>query len=61
MNATAFDPGPEPISEKALEYRLVDLMSEAVSDPEVMTAIVTIITFLKTKEANAKKNGQKEG
>ncbi len=54
-------PSPEPISEKALEYRLVDLMSEAVSDPEVMTAIVTIITFLKTKEANAKKNGQKEG
>lgn len=39
------------ISEKALEYRLVDLMSEAVSEPDVMTAIVTLITFLKTKEA----------
>lgn len=52
---------PSPIaeiSEKALEYRLVDLMSEAVSEPEVMSAIVTLITFLKTKEA--KLNGKGE-
>lgn len=39
----------EEIPEKALEYRLVDLMSEAAGDPEVMTAIIKIITFLKTK------------
>lgn len=37
------------ISEKALEYRLVDLMTEAASDPEVMGAIIKVITFLKTK------------
>ncbi|MEE9453672.1 MAG: DUF5343 domain-containing protein [Paracoccaceae bacterium] len=50
-----------PISEKALEYRLVDLMSEAVTDPDVMQAIVTIITFLKTKDASKKAAGhQKE-
>lgn len=39
------------ISEKALEYRLVDLMSEAVGDAEVMGAIIKVITFLKTKES----------
>lgn len=50
------DPPPPPppkqplaISEKALEYRLVDLMSEAAENPEVMAAIITVITFLKTK------------
>lgn len=37
------------ISEKALEYRLVDLMSQAADDREVMDAIVTVIRFLKTK------------
>lgn len=42
-------PPPPAISEKALEYRLVDLMSEAIGKPEVMTAIITVITFLKTK------------
>jgi hypothetical protein len=46
------DPPPPPhISEKALEYRLVDLMSEAAGDPEVMGAIIKVITFLKTKNA----------
>ncbi len=40
-----------PISEKALEYRLVDLMTEAAADPEVMSAIIKVITFLKTKNA----------
>lgn len=49
------DPPPPPpppvISEKALEYRLVDLMAEAVGDPEVMSAIIKVITFLKTKNA----------
>lgn len=41
----------KPISEIALEYRLVDLMGEAVSEPEVMAAIIKVITFLKTKDA----------
>lgn len=45
------DDDPPPISEKALEYRLVDLMSEAAGDPEVMAAIIKVITFLKTKNA----------
>lgn len=38
-----------PITEKALEYRLVDLMSEAADNPEVMSSIISVITFLKTK------------
>jgi hypothetical protein len=53
------DPPPPPppklplaISEKALEYRLVDLMSEAAEDPEVMAAIIKVITFLKTKDVS---------
>ena len=41
-----------PISEKALEYRLVDLMSEAAGNAEVMTSIINVITFLKTKDAD---------
>ncbi len=41
--------GNLPITELALEYRLVDLISEAAHDPEVMTAIIKVITFLKTK------------
>lgn len=51
-------PPPPPLrpqqemSEKALEYRLVDLMSEAAGNPEVMTSIINVITFLKTKDAN---------
>lgn len=43
------EPPTPQISEKALEYRLVDLMSEAAGDPEVMAAIIKVITFLKTK------------
>jgi hypothetical protein len=42
-------PAPGYISEKALEYRLVDLMSKAAGKPEVMQAIITVITFLKTE------------
>lgn len=46
-------PAPrQEMSEKALEYRLVDLMSEAAGNPEVMTSIINVITFLKTKDAN---------
>ena len=36
--------------ERALEYRLVDLMTDAADDREVMDAIVTVITFLKTRK-----------
>ncbi|MEL6283813.1 MAG: DUF5343 domain-containing protein [Pseudomonadota bacterium] len=46
-------PPPPPvqqISEKALEYRLVDLMTEAAGQQQVMNAIITVITFLKTKD-----------
>lgn len=46
------------ISEKALEYRLVDLMSEAAENSEVMAAIIKVITFLKTKPSiNSQKGG----
>lgn len=45
---------PPNMTEKALEYRLVDLMSEAADDPETMAAIIKVITFLKTREALAK-------
>jgi len=47
-------PGSPQITEKALEYRLVDLMSEAAGDADVMQAIITVITFLKTKSATKK-------
>lgn len=40
-------PPPPPPSDK-LEYRLVDLMTEAGDSPDVMKAILTVITFLKT-------------
>lgn len=47
-------PPPAPtISEKALEYRLVDLMSDAADDQEVMQAIIKVVTYLKTKDAPA--------
>lgn len=44
-------PPPPIISEKALEYRLVDLMTDAAGDDEVMNAIIKVIMFLKTKNA----------
>jgi hypothetical protein len=50
-------PPPAPtavITEKLLEYRLVDLMSDAAGDPETMAAIIKVITFLKTRETEAK-------
>lgn len=40
-----------PAPEKPLEYRLVDLMSEAMDDQEVMQAIIRVITFLKVRDA----------
>lgn len=43
------------ITEKALEYRLVDLMADAASDAETMQAIIKVITFLKTREAAKQK------
>lgn len=42
---------PPLITEKALEYRLVDLMSEAMDEPEVLQAIIKVITFLKARDA----------
>jgi hypothetical protein len=50
-------PPPPPVTEKALEYKLVDLMSEAAGDAETMSAIIKVITFLKTREAIAKNKG----
>lgn len=44
-------PPPPPITEKALEYRLVDLMGEAMDDNEVIQAIMKVITFLKARDA----------
>lgn len=42
------------MTEKALEYRLVDLMSDAMDDPEVMQAIIRVVTFLKARDAAKK-------
>lgn len=53
-------PPPPPISETALEYRLVDLMSEAASDPELMQAIIKVITFLKTKDSGLQKEDEEQ-
>lgn len=36
---------------KALEYQLVDLMSDAAADQDALQAIIKVITFLKTKDA----------
>jgi hypothetical protein len=49
-------PPPPPAQEKKLEYRLVDLMEEAMDDPEALQAILKVITFVKTRDA-AKENG----
>jgi hypothetical protein len=48
-------PPAPPVTEKALEYKLVDLMSEALDKPDVMSAIITVVTFLKAREAEQKK------
>ncbi|HET9459638.1 MAG TPA: DUF5343 domain-containing protein [Sphingomicrobium sp.] len=48
-------PPPPQVTEKALEYKLVDLMSEALEKPDVMQAIITVVTFLKSREAEKKK------
>lgn len=42
------------MTEKALEYRLVDLMSDAMDDAEVMHAIIKVVTFLKARDAAKK-------
>lgn len=55
-DASPPDEGPPAkpiITEKALEYRLVDLMGDAAGDAEVMAAIIKVITFLKTREVDA--------
>jgi hypothetical protein len=50
------DPPPQPpVTEKALEYKLVDLMTEAMDKPDVMQAIITVVTFLKAREAEQRK------
>lgn len=46
---------PAVMTEKALEYRLVDLMSDAMDDNEVMQAIIKVVTFLKARDAAKKK------
>lgn len=51
---------PSQITETALEYRLVDLMSEAADNPEVMNAIIAVITFLKTKDIPTKDTNTEE-
>lgn len=51
-------PPPPPVIEKALEYKLVDLMSEASDDADTMAAIIKVITFLKTRETAKTKNGE---
>jgi hypothetical protein len=47
-------PPPPPSSGNALAYNLVDLMEKAGDNPEVMKAILTVITFLKTGDAPKK-------
>lgn len=51
------DGGDPPVTEKALEYKLVDLMSEALGQPDVMQAIIRVVTFLKERDANKSKTG----
>jgi len=47
-------PPPPPVTEKALEYKLVDLMAETLDHPDVMEAIIKVVTFLKMREATKK-------
>jgi hypothetical protein len=42
-------------SEKQLEYRLVDLMSDAHGNQDVVDAIMKIVVFLKTRDATPAK------
>lgn len=37
--------------EKKLEYRLVDLMQDAMDDPDALQAILKVITFVKARDA----------
>ena len=43
---------PPQITEKALEYRLVDLMADAMGEQEVLQAIIKVVTFLKARDAS---------
>lgn len=52
-------PEEPPVTEKALEYKLVDLMADAADDPDVMRAIITVVTFLKTRQSAKPKTGAK--
>lgn len=47
-------PPSAPNGEKALEYRLVDLMADAIGEPEVLQAIIKVVTFLKARDAGHK-------
>lgn len=47
-------PAAAPPHEKKLEYRLVDLMTEAMDDPDAIQAILKVITFVKARDAAKK-------
>lgn len=49
-----------PITEKALEYKLVDLMGEAAGNEEVMSSIIKVVTWLKTRDAMPKKTATEQ-
>ena len=54
VDADNSGPKQHQTSESALEYRLVDLITEAsLKKPEVVPAIIEVITFLKTKDVTA--------
>lgn len=49
------------LSDSALEYRLVDLITEAHQKaPEVVGHIIAVITFLKTKDVDSRVKAQGE-
>ncbi len=58
-NQSAVAQQTEKVTEKQLEYRLVDLMSDAMEDPEVMDAIIKVVKFLKTRNASNNNEGDK--
>ncbi|PHR77850.1 hypothetical protein [Henriciella sp.] len=56
----AHKPAHQDMTDMALEYRLVDLITEAhQKDPQVVSHIIAVITFLKTKDLSGP--GQKSG
>jgi hypothetical protein len=46
--------GNTPVTEKALEYKLVDLLGEAAGNEEVMSSIIKVVTWLKTRDVAPK-------